>query len=100
MLQIIRHICKDSNDNTKVALLFANQTESDILMRKELGETAENFPNKFKLWYTVDTAGDGKFKKLIYLKTDFFDRNIKKKFFPLYSRLELQYRIHQCRYDF
>lgn len=60
MLQLIRHVCKDSTDNTHLALLFANQTESDILVRNELEEEAKNFPQKFKLWYTIDTAGEGK----------------------------------------
>ncbi|KAK6625683.1 NADH-cytochrome b5 reductase 2 [Polyplax serrata] len=58
MLQLIRHVCKDSTDNTHLALLFANQTESDILVRNELEEEAKNFPQKFKLWYTIDTAGE------------------------------------------
>ncbi|KAF9805080.1 hypothetical protein SFRURICE_010263 [Spodoptera frugiperda] len=36
MLQLIRHICKDGNDRTEMRLLFANQTEEDILLRNEL----------------------------------------------------------------
>lgn len=60
MLQLIRHIAKDKNDNTKLALLFANQTEKDILVRKELEEVAKSNPDQFKLWYTLDTPPDGK----------------------------------------
>lgn len=33
MLQIIKHILKHEDDYTKVWLLFANQTEEDILLR-------------------------------------------------------------------
>lgn len=59
MLQLIRHISKDKNDNTQLALLFANQTERDILVRNELEEVAKNHSQQFKLWYTVDTASEG-----------------------------------------
>ncbi|XP_053112215.1 NADH-cytochrome b5 reductase 2 isoform X2 [Hemicordylus capensis] len=54
MLQLIRHITKDPKDNTKCYLLFANQTEQDILLRAELEEVATNHPDQFKLWYTLD----------------------------------------------
>jgi len=54
MLQLIRHIFKDSGDNTKIWLLFANQTEDDILLRDELEEIVAEHKDRFKLWYTVD----------------------------------------------
>ena len=51
MLQVIRQILKDPKDKTEIWLLFANQTEEDILLRKEL----EAIPKeRFHLWYTVD----------------------------------------------
>jgi cytochrome-b5 reductase len=51
MLQIIRAILKNPNDKTKLWLIFANQTEEDILLRKEL----EAIPNdRFKLYFTLD----------------------------------------------
>nr|AEE62055.1 unknown [Dendroctonus ponderosae] len=55
MLQLIRHITKDPTDNTKLKLIFANQTEKDILVRKELEEVAQKHPDQFELWYTLDT---------------------------------------------
>jgi len=54
MLQLIRRITADSSDNTKCSLIFANQTEQDILLRKELEEVKRNHPNKVKLWFTLD----------------------------------------------
>ncbi|KAI7861823.1 hypothetical protein BDF14DRAFT_244384 [Spinellus fusiger] len=36
MLQIIRAICKNPSDKTKVKLIFANVTRDDILLKKEL----------------------------------------------------------------
>lgn len=60
MLQLIRHITKDPNDKTKLKLIFANQTEKDILVRKELEEVAEKYPEQFQLWYTLDTPPESK----------------------------------------
>ncbi|XP_077178002.1 NADH-cytochrome b5 reductase 2 isoform X3 [Paroedura picta] len=59
MLQLIRHITKDPKDNTKCYLLFANQTEEDILLRPELEEVAANHPDQFKFWYTLDRPPQG-----------------------------------------
>lgn len=56
MLQLIRAITKDTTDETQVSLLFANQTEKDILLRDELDEIAKNYPEKVKIWYTVDNS--------------------------------------------
>ena len=54
MLQVINAIIKDPKDTTKISLLYANQTEEDILVRKELEEIEVKHPDRFKIWYTVD----------------------------------------------
>ncbi|KAJ2950492.1 hypothetical protein O0L34_g8736 [Tuta absoluta] len=59
MLQLVRHICSDADDSTQLSLLFANQTEDDILCRNELEKYAQEFPNQFKLWYTLDRPNEG-----------------------------------------
>ncbi|XP_055333746.1 NADH-cytochrome b5 reductase 3-like [Paramacrobiotus metropolitanus] len=59
MMQIIRHIFKDPKDTTEVWLLFANQSESDILLRQELESIRDSTPNRFHLWFTVDRAPAG-----------------------------------------
>ena len=47
MLQIIRAVLRDPADTTEMWLIFANQTEQDILLRQEL----EAIPNdRFHLW--------------------------------------------------
>ncbi|XP_030632383.1 NADH-cytochrome b5 reductase 1 [Chanos chanos] len=56
MLQLIRDIMKNPSDKTTCSLLFANQTEKDILLRDELEEVKARHPDRFKLWYTVDKA--------------------------------------------
>ena len=57
MLQIIKSVLKDKEDTTKVSLLFANQTEEDILLRSEL-EWLNKQHDNFSLWYTVDRSND------------------------------------------
>ncbi|XP_035521211.1 NADH-cytochrome b5 reductase 2 [Morone saxatilis] len=54
MLQLIRSITADPTDKTKCSLIFANQTEKDILLREELEEVKKNHPDKVQLWFTLD----------------------------------------------
>jgi cytochrome-b5 reductase len=55
MLQVLHAIFRDAKDSTTTAsLLFANQTEDDILVREELESLAKEFPDRFKLHYTLD----------------------------------------------
>ncbi len=54
MLQLIAAVARDPEDETEMALIFANQTEDDILVRDELERIAKEHPKKFKLWYTLD----------------------------------------------
>ncbi|XP_074482364.1 NADH-cytochrome b5 reductase 3 [Sebastes fasciatus] len=56
MLQLITDVMKDPQDQTVCYLLFANQTEKDILLRPELEEIQVNHPDRFKLWFTLDRA--------------------------------------------
>ncbi|NWI67919.1 NB5R3 reductase, partial [Todus mexicanus] len=56
MLQIIKAIIKDKDDPTICQLLFANQTEKDILLRSELEEIQAQHSGRFKCWYTLDKA--------------------------------------------
>lgn len=53
MLQVLRQALNDPNDTTEFSLIFANQTEKDILLRHELDRYAAEHDN-FKVWYTVD----------------------------------------------
>jgi len=54
MMQLVRAVFSDPEDETCLSLLLANQTEDDILLRKELEAVQAEFPDRFKLWYTVD----------------------------------------------
>jgi cytochrome-b5 reductase len=65
MYQILNEILKEQTSivpgqrvDIKIWLLFANQTEQDILLRDELEEFAATNSDRFKLWYTVDREGE------------------------------------------
>nr|CAB3472034.1 unnamed protein product [Digitaria exilis] len=53
MLQVVRAILKNPDDNTQVSLIYANVSPDDILLKKELDRLASSYPN-FKVFYTVD----------------------------------------------
>lgn len=59
MLQLMEAVCRDPSDQTECSLLFANQTEQDILCRDRLEELQRSHPDRIKVWYTVDKAGPG-----------------------------------------
>jgi len=58
MLQLITEVLKRPGDNTQLALLYANQSEEDILLRDELDVLAAKHQEQFKVWYTIDRATD------------------------------------------
>eukprot|EP00240_Pyramimonas_obovata_P005765 CAMPEP_0118936090 /NCGR_PEP_ID=MMETSP1169-20130426/16006_1 /TAXON_ID=36882 /ORGANISM="Pyramimonas obovata, Strain CCMP722" /LENGTH=333 /DNA_ID=CAMNT_0006879201 /DNA_START=115 /DNA_END=1116 /DNA_ORIENTATION=- len=58
MLQMIAAVLRNPADNSKLSLLYANQTEDDILVRQELEELAKENPDRFKVWYTVDRPAE------------------------------------------
>ncbi|CAB9497889.1 Nitrate reductase [NADH] (Fragment) [Seminavis robusta] len=59
MLQILHAIFRNPNDMTRVKLIYANQTEKDILVQRELEALQKEFPDRFSLHYTLDKAPDG-----------------------------------------
>ena len=59
MLQLVRQVIRDPKDKTQLALLFANQSEDDILLRQELEQVQKDHPDRFKLWFTVDRPTEG-----------------------------------------
>lgn len=64
MLQIIRYALIDPKDKTKFSLIYANQTEDDILVRSELEEFSKKYPERFKLNFTIDRPTESwKFSK-------------------------------------
>lgn len=64
MFQVIRAICEHDRDLTEISLIYANRSEEDILLRKELDTFARRYPKNFKVYYLLDhPPADWKFGK-------------------------------------
>ncbi|KAF2205769.1 NADH-cytochrome b-5 reductase [Delitschia confertaspora ATCC 74209] len=57
MYQLIRAICEDPEDTTEVSLLYANNTEADILLGEELEAFAKGNP-RFKFEHVLAHPSD------------------------------------------
>ena len=55
MLQMIHAVLRDEpTSDVTMSLLYANQSEDDILVREELEAAVKQSPGRFKLHYTLD----------------------------------------------
>ncbi|KXH63291.1 oxidoreductase NAD-binding domain-containing protein [Colletotrichum nymphaeae SA-01] len=54
MYQLARAIFNNPEDKTKVTLVFGNVTEEDILLKKELAELENTYPQRFRAFYVLD----------------------------------------------
>nr|KAK5445882.1 NADH-cytochrome b5 reductase [Exophiala xenobiotica] len=54
MYQLIRAIFKNPEDKTKVSLVFGNVKEEDILLKEEFEKIENEFPQRFRAFYTLD----------------------------------------------
>lgn len=52
VLQVITEIITNPEDHTKVSLIFANETQNDILLKSEIDEIANRYPN-FDVHYSL-----------------------------------------------
>jgi cytochrome-b5 reductase len=59
LFQIIRAICEDKTDNTKLTLVYANRSEADIMLRKRLDSFAEASKGQFEVYYMLDKPPAG-----------------------------------------
>jgi cytochrome-b5 reductase len=54
MYQLTRAIFGSSDDKTKVTLVFANIKEEDILLKKELQDLENTYPQRFRAFYVLE----------------------------------------------
>lgn len=59
MYQIITAVLLNPEDKTKLNLVYANVTESDILLRAELDKLAAEHPDQFTVHYVLNEAPAG-----------------------------------------
>ncbi|XXH06122.1 hypothetical protein Hte_012567 [Hypoxylon texense] len=56
MYQLIRAVCEDDRDTTRISLVYANRGERDILLRRELDAFARRYPENLRVHYVLDSA--------------------------------------------
>ena len=81
MLQVLHAIFRDAktkDSTTTASLLFANQTEEDILVREELEALARDFPDRFKLHYTLDRPPVGWEGSTGFINKEMIEKNVLK----------------------
>ncbi|KAH6664085.1 hypothetical protein B0J14DRAFT_608403 [Halenospora varia] len=59
MYQLARAIFSNPEDKTKVTIVFANVTEEDILLKKELEDLENTYPQRFRAFYVLDKPPKG-----------------------------------------
>ncbi|CAH6722290.1 plasma membrane-associated coenzyme Q6 reductase Pga3p [[Candida] jaroonii] len=60
ILQVITRIITTPEDNTKLSLIFANDTENDILLKEEIDQITEKYPNLSVHYTLVDPPANWK----------------------------------------
>ena len=58
MYQLARAIFKNPADKTSVTLIYGNLTDKDILLKSELEDLENTYPQRFRAFYLVDKATD------------------------------------------
>lgn len=62
--QLIRTVLHNPADRTKLTLVYANNTEQDILLKSEFDDIQRQYPDRFKVVYAVShPTGDGDFHR-------------------------------------
>ena len=59
MFQLTRAIFNNPSDTTKVTLVFGNISEEDILLKHEFEELENQYPQRFRAFYTLNNPSDG-----------------------------------------
>lgn len=54
MYQLLRAIFSNPEDKTKVTLLYGNIAEEDILLKRELADLENEYPQRFRAFYALE----------------------------------------------
>ncbi|KAF4556068.1 Oxidoreductase NAD-binding domain-containing protein 1 [Elsinoe fawcettii] len=59
MWQLCRAIFKNPQDKTKVTLVYGSLSEDDIILKKELQDLENQYPDRFRAFYVLDNPPKG-----------------------------------------
>jgi cytochrome-b5 reductase len=79
MLQVLEEVLSEDDDKTHVSLVFANNTEQDIILKDRLDALAKKHPNRLEVHYVVAQPADAASWKG---HTGFINADIVKKHIP------------------
>lgn len=85
MIQMIEEVLLNPADKTKVTLLFANTSVSDILLKETLDKYVAQFPERFQVHYIVDKLADKKEKQSWKGEVGYINAKMLKKLIPIPS---------------
>jgi cytochrome-b5 reductase len=57
---MLEEVLFNPKDKTKITLLYANTSFDDILMKQDLDKLAQKYPDRLKVYYTIDKFADKK----------------------------------------
>lgn len=75
LYQLLTHALPDKANKTKFKLIYANVSEDDILLRKELDELKKKYPNTFDILYLVDKPNPGWAGGVGYVNNELIKQN-------------------------
>lgn len=78
MYQILTAILRDPEDKTKVSLVYANVTEDDILLKEELNKMAREHPDRFKVYYVLNTPPENWNGGVGFVTPEIMDKHLPK----------------------
>lgn len=76
LYQVLHEIAKRPEDKTKVTLIYASQSPSDILLKKELDALVAKKPDQFKIHYFVDKADSSWKGETGFISKEFLEKNL------------------------
>ncbi|KAL1852652.1 NADH-cytochrome b5 reductase 2 [Paecilomyces lecythidis] len=74
MYQLIRAICLNPSDKTHINLVYANNSESDILLRAEIDSLVSRFPQKLEVHYVPVNPPSGWHGSVGFITEDWVKR--------------------------
>ncbi|KAK6465399.1 NADH-cytochrome b-5 reductase [Scheffersomyces coipomensis] len=78
MYQIITAILKNPKDKTKINLIYANVTETDILLRAELEQFQKDHSDQFKIHFVLNEAPAGWKGSIGFVTPEIIDKYLPK----------------------
>ncbi|KAI0031035.1 cytochrome-b5 reductase [Vararia minispora EC-137] len=74
--QILDHALSDPHNTTRFTLLFANQTERDILLREDLDALQKKHPKNLSVVYVVDQGSESWTGPMGYISKDLIKQHV------------------------